>query len=478
MPPKKHQEGTAGGPALRPRKRRRTEVSREIDNRRLDALARLLQGASECVAFTVVSDQIWIAANELNDRSRENRYTKHIRTLMSYFGEEIPQGGQLTGDTRLDFLEKVFTPQCKKLGQTTPIPVTVITSIIKEVVEDKGKDLSLTVHRKHIEGAGLALASFKRFYQDFCKVETSAAAELTDFFKKDYLILTESKAKDVHAEMQLLEKLIQGESYLHGDEPELYFAISKLCCLHCHEMLTATNTVFSDKNIGKQIVSSGTHALSFPKWKPPAVFLPAMEPCSDSHSAGGSADTGSDEQSIATHIAKQGHENIQAMLEQKSPSGVYQKTSISSSEAFTATTASKLIQHRKQIESMREALKRLPFSDNRANMELLDLGWHIITTKTYQTLLEKGDPQTEDPKPFITEMTSELGLTLANLEQKIIQFLCLRGFLPDETAGSFTPLLTQQKAPLVSKAGLFAKKTPNNGGQAANRPTETKNRNR
>lgn len=84
-------------------------------------------------------------------------------------------------------------------------------------------------------------------------------------------ILLLEKEQGVHAELQILSeilKLKEGKQLFQGD---IYVGVSKRCCLECHRMLEATNTVLSTKGI--TIKFGGAHDASFSSgWVKPSIF--------------------------------------------------------------------------------------------------------------------------------------------------------------------------------------------------------------
>lgn len=94
--------------------------------------------------------------------------------------------------------------------------------------------------------------------------------ELLTALTKNLTILTDEPEKGIHAEVQILSKIVEmiNAKALRGEQ-EIYIGISKRCCLNCHSMITAANEILKPSKI--TIKTRGTHGLDF-TWKSPKLF--------------------------------------------------------------------------------------------------------------------------------------------------------------------------------------------------------------
>ncbi len=252
------------------------------NQRRLDSFARLLAAHSECVAVAIIQGKLYITANELHTTSGENKISKSIKKISSYFSK-IAQGESITPEERADvFIEACASPSRFKVS----IPEHVSLEIIaKEVLVGKNPtilELEALYHQE-IEIASRAYSKFTKLHKDFTKLEEALnpTAEILlpkqlDTFKKGANILYE-QPKQVHAEAQILDRvvdLIDNEQL--KEEKDIYIGISKLCCLNCRCLIETANKIFEEKGIKVNVLIRGNHDLSF-GWNPPEKFKPGYK---------------------------------------------------------------------------------------------------------------------------------------------------------------------------------------------------------
>ena len=122
--------------------------------------------------------------------------------------------------------------------------------------------------------------------------------------------------------MQLLEKLLQNNLILQHPDPVIDFGISKLCCVHCREMLDAANHSLREQGIDKQISFAGQHDIDF-TWRLSSFFEEAHRSAFSGIAA--SADLHpiqTREATLASHIVQRAMRTTEVLLQQSRPSGV------------------------------------------------------------------------------------------------------------------------------------------------------------
>lgn len=254
----------------------------ELDqpNRRLQALARLLQGSSECVSIALFNDKCLIAANNLTQSSRDNKTTQLIKQVMTYFANYADDEHMIRKNRRLALLQQICSERIKGLCKgTIPIPKETIDTIVSESVENESllnRPFKGRTYKKNPTTTSLIVGEFKRIYRDFRKLENSIKSQSDTFAKlvyafKNFEILKLSEQPGIHAEVQLLEKIVGDQATGTELPQEIHFGISKLCCLHCRIMLQTSNQVFSENNIDLTLFFQGQHDIDF-RWSPPALF--------------------------------------------------------------------------------------------------------------------------------------------------------------------------------------------------------------
>ena len=173
-----------GSDAIATRTRQYNFTRQGRSERRLQALSRLLQGKSECVAVSLIAEKCYIAANELSQKSRQtNQYIKHIAFVMGYFKDLQKNKSKKTGDARVDLLIYFFTPTCTALShKTMSIPPNLIRRVIQDVLDNQANPGFFTHSYKKGNAYAFLVPFFQRFYRDFCKVENAVTGELKNFF--------------------------------------------------------------------------------------------------------------------------------------------------------------------------------------------------------------------------------------------------------------------------------------------------------
>jgi len=259
----------------------------DIPERRIDALARIMRGSSECVALAGIEGRLYVAANDLFRGSKDsNRTITHIRDVSSYFSDYTKPEVRNLVNRRSQLIEWDVIQQIKHSLRKPilPPPDNELKKAIKKLTERKQNDGYLLrprelkeIYKTHPEVTSFLVDIFDRFDRDFKKLEQFLAEdnkqskELKNLLSKTPRILKDSKKGGIHAEVQLLEKIVK----LHREDKtlpkEIKIGISKLCCLHCRIMLNTANDVFNEKEIDSQVSFRGQHDIDS-TWAPPELF--------------------------------------------------------------------------------------------------------------------------------------------------------------------------------------------------------------
>lgn len=385
----------------------RQRQTNELDTygRRLQSLARVLQGASECVAVVHIHGKFFIAANELQkDKNLKShkQIKETIGKFMAYFVGLAKGEERLTRDTKIEWLTQLCIIRAKtELKQSAVFIPTggieeFVTKIVIATVDSKNVNF-LRDHGGYAMGTGLLLGLFQRLYRDFCKLESFAAdANNKSLFLSEtdsnnpYVILSTASTPGIHAEVQLLEKLISNLEQPPETE-EIVFGISKLCCLHCSEMLSVANNLFEKLELNHEIVIGGTHGRDFDnvktgkEWQPPALFKSGYDDCKNQSKI--------DEQTLkkkdlAFQIGYLTYAQLPEKLSAKRPSG-FMTASPSSSEP-EATVEDKIDEIREKLKHKLDALKNMTGTIDENNCSL-NLALLIIGTEEFCELYKKQE---------------------------------------------------------------------------------------
>ena len=273
-----------------------TPASRE--DRKLDTLARLLEGKSECTAVCIYNGQILVSANELNDASRSrNEITDHIRRVYGYFKDLCKNG---TSDDECGTIKAICTEsiKIKSIAEAlTAVRERDLNNLIDMVLFTSGRPPSLKswdqieksingIEESYLEkkfgrdgtpGASAVLAivydrakDFHKLKDELSKDDIQLAPALRDMKSALRTGLTIARgAAEVHAELRIID-------YVMGDQKEkqklkeaskgtiktttgskdsqpkeakptleldkdIYIGISKLCCKNCYAAVAAIN---------------------------------------------------------------------------------------------------------------------------------------------------------------------------------------------------------------------------------------------
>lgn len=250
--------------------------------RRFDALARLLECATNCVAVSMIEKQIIIAANAVvsldpeQDKGKTKQETivtknvmleSFINDVLEYFSLVVTEG-KSDDKRRKEIFYKICSPDrfislVKK--SKIAIPTEILNDIIGKVFNEEYKSITIYQLEKlygRTSGAGAAFLECVNIYKDFKRLEKSLLqAKEGNFLKiheEQFIAFKEKKISvlitDIptyHAEMQVIFKLLEKAFSIPDYDlkgKQYYIGISKPCCMNCHMMIYAVNSVLQTIN--------------------------------------------------------------------------------------------------------------------------------------------------------------------------------------------------------------------------------------
>lgn len=228
--------------------------------RRLDSLARLLEGNSICAAvyFNTLDNSLWVASNKVHAASRTSN--AHIDNIKHTF--ELITDERVSNEEALSQLSKSiydnFTQENRwLLTSLEKAKIDLLATIkawlkdfsdsgepsktwLKNFIDQLECDASI---RKALEKCAAKIA---RLARDFLKLrnflrssnlQSSLSGNIAKALREKKYQILHFDNKDVHAEMRILGKILKTP----GAEKS-YVGISKLCCAHCALAVAAFET--------------------------------------------------------------------------------------------------------------------------------------------------------------------------------------------------------------------------------------------
>lgn len=247
--------------------------------RRLDSYSRLLAARSMCVSTSIIDGKIYISANEFfkGTQSADNNQNLNAITKIDSYFSALASGTTPNEKAR----EEAFLEVCSIARLSIQYKSSFSKSIAEEIAGKvfKRSETSIAIHeirekyKKDAIMAAMMYIQFEDLLNDFSKLEAEFNGDksnkgLISAFSQPHIILKNAETLGMHAEMQQLAVIVElVERSLQNSQPietqEIYFGISKLCCLHCHAALKAAKEIFREKNIPVTIIVRGWHDLAF-----------------------------------------------------------------------------------------------------------------------------------------------------------------------------------------------------------------------
>lgn len=274
--------------------------------RRMDELAWLLENTSMCTAVSVIDGKFYIAANEFFDHTETkdlNKQLTMICNIMEYFkliATDVSFVGEKRQEQRDELIRSILQNQMSiaSLGRIA-IPEKIITSIVcsdvlkaQQLPDTSDKELNQYINKRKgpsYQALGYGIEIYKRFLKiekaiqlanssNYCKITKEQLNAFKTFNHDDanrpdsnVLFLAKDDDKHVHAEAQVLDRIVDLIEIKKMNPGEIYIGISKRCCKNCHCLLDAANDALN--GTGHVIKFEGAHDAEFTtNWgKPPML---------------------------------------------------------------------------------------------------------------------------------------------------------------------------------------------------------------
>lgn len=271
-------------------------------DRRMDALARLCKSTSTtCVAICYIKDEFYITANSLYStkshalRGRgEKKLKELVTTIWSYLSNIDLNSSLIPDDEHKRIFDKICSYeriQDERGSEGSKHTAAIHEAAVSWALANKEKLPAFPeLKKKHghnMGDVGYAYLLCMDLHTDLQKLEqslfstTSRSLDATDedikfssaYFTRSPKIITEEDEAGVHAEVQMLSKIIQiikENSDIISEK--IYIGISRNCCLECHCMLEAAKEVLLQRS---NIILDfrGSHDLpQNEKWNFPKFF--------------------------------------------------------------------------------------------------------------------------------------------------------------------------------------------------------------
>lgn len=270
--------------------------------RRLDALAEILQGRSACVAVANINGRFLITANE---RFNYSQHLDIVKEIMIYFRDIATSGEKEVNDhTRDQILSRIYylKMDTKALGDGA-LKISKPDLLLGFISSSKmaarhwptESECSGVTENNLFLKACIAYALIRDLYGSFVKIEHGlikavnnekfhivdqeevaiTQRELTafrNFKEEDILVKKDFHANNtslVHAEMQILSFLLS-QKY----KSPIYIGVSKRCCWDCHCMIRAANEILEQHSISLRAnVRDDAHDGKSDPWNKPNIFM-------------------------------------------------------------------------------------------------------------------------------------------------------------------------------------------------------------
>jgi len=253
------------------------------EQRRLDTLCDLIGTASQCVSISIFQKKLKISSNDFHSGTLEpeaNQQLNSIKRITEYFLKISKDKKTDEKENRDIFLEicsvKRFSIRFK-MSFSKKLATEIANKVFDKEVSDMAPAEIVRCYGKDAVVAAMMFAEFEHLHNDFSKLrDFLSSQEGSQYFKDGYEIL-KSDVKEAHAEIQQLALVVKMvEENIEGIKErapqEIYFGLSKLCCLHCHSMLKAANEIFEKKKVPIKLVVRGWHDLDKSKRKVNTIF--------------------------------------------------------------------------------------------------------------------------------------------------------------------------------------------------------------
>lgn len=210
-------------------------IPREVEDRRLDSIARLITGNTTCAAVAFDGENLLVT----NNRNQLNNTAWNFFNFISEVASNPQSLANIKQDKTLGrnmgrFIEEAITEYKTRDGWRE--------KDVEEFERRISRDILKVVY-------SLATDSIRPLPAN---IKNALATKNIDF------VINNKKA--VHAEMTILDALVNSSSSFNTKDPDvnvgkkaLYIGITKLCCKNCHDAITAFNNVSRKSNQSKYL---------------------------------------------------------------------------------------------------------------------------------------------------------------------------------------------------------------------------------
>ncbi|MBA8667209.1 hypothetical protein H1Q59_04810 [Holosporaceae bacterium 'Namur'] len=225
--------------------------SRDLDweERRFDSLSRLLvSDINDCAAVCFNGEKILYAFNHLHGSSSDVKRAhikEHAVKVFKYFTNCVEGNYEKPEKKQKDRMKIIVDTCCTALQLKEEEDKGRIQNIIHLLDEYHGKlpeEIKGAVNFKELNQA-------IRTRKDLMKVEEALTTgdkkfnnNIINSFKagnKGSELIEEGETNDkCHAEMRIVEHLLDEQPNIKGKLDKIYIGLSKLCCAHCHLVIT------------------------------------------------------------------------------------------------------------------------------------------------------------------------------------------------------------------------------------------------
>ena len=227
--------------------------------RKLDTLARILEGGSECAAACLIDGEMWIASNKLfeNTKIPQNTYYFFVQKTLEYF-ISLSTDQQLNRESAFKLICKWNLKSLKQDRLSKSAQEKIIDEFWKNLNSKNDYFENLTINdllrmfcseapkpKEELPKLQKGINKLTKIRRDFIKFEKALISKKSIKIafsnvnaKKSILLVG---PQDMHAEMRILEFLIKKYGNVKN-LPEVYIGISKLACINCRSVILAINS--------------------------------------------------------------------------------------------------------------------------------------------------------------------------------------------------------------------------------------------
>jgi hypothetical protein len=383
-----------------------------LQDRRMDSLARILDNNGSCVAVSILGEKFVIASNAIAQGQGGNQPSEII-DIFNFF-KKTAEKTAVVADFNDAFRLSCSKARFGKVNTVLPnITDELCTIVIEQILRGDYSAVNQDLNKIYGSTYPFVLAELLKVHQDFLKLKASIEKEeLTkeqmSAFSLNPVILRPEVPKKyddptrvVHAEVKILEhvvKEVRGGRLVKSKkgDAELYFGISKLCCLGCRTMIEAANGVFQEEKraIGAEIFikTRGRHDLDFDGWTCPMTFNSGYYNRSDKSRevklkrAKSTGEPSDDPESIEYKIGKKSKEMFEKAEIQPKPRGISQTATKSDSESEDASR--EISDWSKKLGEKLAFLEKMKAYNVERAIEAIHLSLELYNSESFQAWYE------------------------------------------------------------------------------------------